>query len=58
MQILVIIDWGISWEITIMWLSLDLVDESTNIDSGNGLVPSGNKPCPEPMLTKFFATTS
>ena len=22
--------------------------------SGNGLVPSGNKPLPEPMLTKIF----
>ena len=31
-------DWGISWEI--------------NIDSGNGLVPSGNKSLPVPMLTK------
>ena len=25
-----------------------------NIDSGNGLVPSGNKPLPEPMLTKIY----
>ena len=24
-----------------------------NIGSGNGLVPSGNKPLPEPMLTKL-----
>ena len=24
------------------------------IDSGNGLVSSGNKPTPEPMLTKFY----
>ena len=24
-----------------------------NIGSGNGLVPSGNKPLPEPMLTKY-----
>ena len=24
-----------------------------NIGSGNGLVPSGNKPLPEPMLTQF-----
>ena len=27
---------------------------SVNIGSGNGLVPSGNKPLPEPMLTKIF----
>ena len=26
---------------------------SVNIDSGNGLVPSGNKPLPEPMLTQI-----
>ena len=25
-----------------------------NIGSGNGLVPSGNKPLPEPMLTQVF----
>ena len=25
---------------------------SVNIGSGNGLVPSGNKPLPEPMLTQ------
>ena len=27
---------------------------SVNIGSGNGLVPSGNKPLPEPMLTQIF----
>ena len=25
-----------------------------NIGSGNGLVPLGNKPLPEPMLTQFL----
>ena len=25
-----------------------------NIDSGNGLVPWGNKPLPEPMLTQIY----
>ena len=25
-----------------------------NIGSGNGLVPDGTKPLPEPMLTKFY----
>ena len=25
-----------------------------NTGSGNGLVPSGNKPLPEPTLTKFY----
>ena len=27
-----------------------------NIGSGNGLVPSGNKPLPEPMFTQFYIT--
>ena len=27
----------------------NLTNEKSNIDSGNGLVPSGNKPFPEPM---------
>ena len=27
---------------------------SINIGSGNGLVPSGNKPLPEPMLTQIY----
>ena len=27
-----------------------------NIGSGNGLVPSGNKPLHEPMLAKFYVT--
>ena len=25
-----------------------------SIGSGNGLVPSGNKPSPEPMLTQIY----
>ena len=29
-----------------------------NIGSGNGLVPSGNKPLPEPMLTQTFVQGS
>ena len=29
---------------------------SVSIGSGNGLVPSGNKPLPEPMLTQIFVT--
>ena len=27
-----------------------------NIGSGIGLVPSGNKPLPEPMSTKFYVS--
>ena len=51
-QILAIDDWGISWNCPNMnvtgfhWWSV-------NIGSGNGLVPSGNKPLPEPMLTQI-----
>ena len=30
-----------------------MVLTSYNIGSGNGLVPSGNKPLPEPMLIKI-----
>ena len=33
-------------------MSLDLTDD-VNIGSGNGLVPSGNEPLPEPMLTQI-----
>ena len=31
----------------------DLIDDKVNIGSGNGLVASGNKPLPEPVLTKI-----
>ena len=30
-------------------------DKYTN--SGNGMVPSGNKPLPEPMLTHIYVVT-
>ena len=49
-QILVTGDWGISCPdmnvIGLHWWPV-------NIGSGNGLVPSGNKPLPEPMLTQI-----
>ena len=48
--ILVIDGWGIACEIALIWMSLDLLWK-VNIGSGNGLVSSGNKPLPEPMLT-------
>ena len=49
---LVIHGWGISSDITLRCLSLDLTYFwSVNIGSGNGLVPSGTKPLPEPILT-------
>ena len=56
MLILVIDDWCISCEIAIRWIQLDLTDDKStvNIGSGNGLVSSGYKPLPEPMLTQIF----
>ena len=53
-QILVIDGWGIACEIALILMSLDFTDDQltlVHIGSGNGLVPSGNKPLPEPMLT-------
>ena len=38
------------------WMALDLTDDKSNIGSGNGLVPSGNKPLPEPMLAQICVT--
>ena len=48
--------WGISCRIALIWIATGLHWWSVNIDSGNGLVPSGNKPLPEPMLTKIPVT--
>ena len=50
-QILVIDGWGISCEIALNMNVTGLNWWSVNIGSGNGLVPSGNKPSPEPILT-------
>ena len=49
-QILVIDGWGISCEIVLIEMSLDFTD----IGSGNGLLPDGTKPLPEPMLTQIY----
>ena len=54
-------DWGFSCEIALRWMPLYLTDDKStsvqvmagyqvNIGSGNGWVPSGNKPSYEPML--------
>ena len=48
-RILVIDGWDISFEIALIWMSLGLYWWSVNIGSGNGLVPSGNKPLSEPL---------
>ena len=48
---------GISCEIALRWISLDLTDDtSPAIGSSNGLVPLGYKPLSEPMLTQFYVT--
>ena len=52
-RILVINGCGISCEIALIWMSLGLHWWSVNIGPGNGLVQSGNKPSPEPMLTQI-----
>ena len=41
-----------SYDNALRWMSWDL-PRKVNIASGNGLVPSGNKPLPEPVLTKI-----
>ena len=38
------------YDVTLMWRQLDIA-------SGNGLLPSGNKPLPEPMLTSIHDAT-
>ena len=55
--ILVLGGLGISCEIALRWMSLKLTQvklSQVNIASGNGLVPSGHKPLPEPMLTEIY----
>ena len=49
MLILEIDDWGISCEI-----APGFVRRKINFGSGNGLVPSSNKPVPESMLTQIY----
>ena len=48
---------SISREITLKWMPQDTSDE-VNIGSGNDLVPSGNKPLPEPMLIQICVVIS
>ena len=53
-QILLIDGWGIYCEIALVWMSLGFHWWAVNNGSDNGLVPSGNKSLPEPMLTQIF----
>ena len=49
--ILVIDSWGVSCEIALIWMSVHWW--SVNIFLGHGLVPSGNKSLPKPILTQI-----
>ena len=40
-------------EIVFRWMSQNHISD-VKIGSGNGLVPLGNKPLPEPMLTQIY----
>ena len=54
-KLIIMIDgWGITCEIALSLMSVDLTDDKkVNIGSGNGLVPTGNKPLLDPMLTQI-----
>ena len=54
MVILMIGGRSMSYEVALKWTSLDLTNDKINIGLGNVLVPSGNKPLPDPMLTKIY----
>ena len=43
---------SISWELATVWRHVTSLIVS--VGSGNGLVPPGNRPLTEPMLTKFY----
>ena len=43
-------------EIALRWMSQNTFCDKSCFTSGNGLVPSGNKPLPEPMLTHIYIT--
>ena len=43
------------WLMYLLW-NYPQVDDFTDIGSGSGLVLSGNKPLPEPMLTHNFTS--
>ena len=35
-------------------MPLNFFDDKVNIGSGNGSLPDGTKPLPDPMLTQFY----
>ena len=42
-----------SYDNVLRWMSTDLTDDKSALVSGNGLLPPGNKPLPEPVSTRF-----
>ena len=44
---------GIPCEIALRWMSPDLTDGKSKL-VGNGLLPAGSKPLPEPMATQIY----
>ena len=48
---------GISYKIALRWMSLDVIDDKLTLVQVTCLVPSGNKPLPEPMLTLIYVVT-
>ena len=41
-------------EIALWRMSLDPTDDKPDVDPNNGLVPTQNKPLPEPVLTQLY----
>ena len=52
--ILSIDGWGISCEISLRWMSLTLTEDKLTSVKDNGLVPSGNRRLPVPVLTQIY----
>ena len=44
----------ISSEIIPRWMARDLADDGVNIVSCKGLMPPGDRPLPEQMLTRIY----
>ena len=53
-HILVTVILSIFCETALTWVPQDVTVAKPDISSGDGVVPRGNDPLPEPMLTKFY----
>ena len=49
--------WALTEKNAIMYVNGTELQWEVNVGSGNGSVPSGNKPLPEPKLTQIYGTT-